>query len=90
MPIKCDKKESFCYIFRYYFLKDGKLDNRQVGQSVMKPVDANSSKKRRYIQERGDKTINGFHMEILKEGALEKALNVEKKTPDEKPKEINI
>ena len=56
----------------------------------MKPVDAKSSKKRRYIQEGGDKKINGFHMEILKEGALEKALNAEKKTPYEKPKDINI
>ena len=56
--------------------KKGKTDNHWVGQSVMKPVDAESFKRRKYTKEVGGEKHNNFDMEILDEGALEKALKV--------------
>ena len=50
----------------------------------MKPLDAESYEKRIYIQKGGNRKNDNFEMEILEEDAIEKALNVEKKTTDEK------
>ena len=49
----------------------------------MKLVDAESFQRRKDIKEEGNKKNDGFDMEILEKGALEKGLNVEKKTPFE-------
>ena len=51
IPIKCDlKKESLLYIFRRILLKDQKMDNHWVGQSLMKPVDDELFQKIKDIQ----------------------------------------
>ena len=60
------------------------MDTHWVGYSVIIPVDAEYFLKRKDIQEVGDKKNDDFDMDILREGALEKALNAEKNTPDGK------
>ena len=50
----------------------------------MKPVDAESFQWRKYIKEGGKDKNDNFDMEILEEGYIYKALNVEKNTPDQK------
>ena len=51
---------------------------------MTKLVDAESFQKIKYIQEGHDKKNDSSDMEIIEKGTLEKALNVKKKTPDEK------
>ena len=85
MSIKHDKNESILYIFRKYSLKVGKMDNFWVGHSVVKPVYAESFQRRKDIKKGGDGENDDFDMEILVEGALEKAKIVKNKTPDKNP-----
>ena len=63
MPIKSyAKMVAFCTYS--IFLKDGKTDNNWVVQSVMKPVDSESSKKKD-TQEGGNKKNYNFDIEII-------------------------
>ena len=84
------KKEPLLYIFRKLILKDEKTNNHCAGHSVMKPVDAEQFQRRKDIKEGGNKKNDDFDMDILREGALEKALNAEKNTPDGKQPQKNI
>ena len=84
MRVKRDTKNPFCTSLDGLFLKDGKFDNNWVGKFVIKPVDTEQFQRIKYTKE-GGKANNGFYMEIIEEGALEKALITEKKTPYERP-----
>ena len=85
MPIKRDiKNNSFFTFFIKILLNNGNTDNHWFGKSVTKLVDAESFQKIKYIQEGHDKKNDSSDMEIIEKGTLEKALNVKKKTPDEK------
>ena len=84
MHIKRDKKKTFCTSSGKCFQKCVKNDNNWAGHSVVKPVDAESFQRIKHIKQGGDNKNYDFDMDILEEGALEKALNVKKKTPDEK------
>ena len=51
MTVKHDtKKNPFCTSSEKLSLKYEKFDNNWVGHSVMKPVDAESSQRRKYIK----------------------------------------
>ena len=58
MPVKHDtKKNTFCTSSEKFSLKDGKIDNNWVGQSVMKPVDSELFQRREYIKEKGEEEM---------------------------------
>ena len=56
----------------------------------MKPADAEMFQKRKGIEEVGENKNDDFDMDIIEEGALEKALNIKKKTPGFKKKRKTI
>ena len=58
------------------FLKYGLQDNNWVGHSVMKPVDDMEFQKIRSMMEGNDYKRDNFEMEIIDEGAIDKALIV--------------
>ena len=59
------------------------MDNRWVGNSVMKPVHSKSFKRRKDTIEGGDRKNDDFDIWIIEQGAPKKVLNAEKKTLDE-------
>ena len=60
------------------------MGNHWVVNPVIKPVDAESFQRIKYENEGGNEKNDDFDMDILEEGYLDKALNAEKKTPEEK------
>ena len=56
----------------------------------MKTVDAELFQRMKDIQEGGNNKNDNFDMEITEEGALDKALNIEKNTPDGRKEKKNI
>ena len=85
IPVKRDTKNNpFCKSSEKLSLKGWNFDNGWVGHSVMKPVDVELFYKKKRHQRRRWGEKNDFDTEILEEGALEKALNVENNNQDEK------
>ena len=77
MPLKRDTKKNPYFISSTkLFLKDILQDNHWVGHSVMKPVVAVLFHKIISMGEGNNYESDNFEMDILDEGALDKALKV--------------
>ena len=75
VPLKRDtKKTLFCISSDNFFLKYGLQYNHWVGHSVKITVDTVEFKKRKALWEGKNGESDNFDMEILDEGALDKAL----------------
>ena len=85
IPIKCDaKKNSICKSSNKLFQKNKLQDNNWVGHPVTKPVDDVASQKRKAIIEGDNDQNENLEMDIIYEGALDKALIVHGKTLKER------
>ena len=77
VPLKrYTKKTPFCMSSNKFFLRYryGLQDSYWVGNSLMKTVDSVAFQKRKAMREFNNDESNNFEMEILDEGALNKAL----------------
>ena len=79
VPQKWDTERTpfFCLLTIYF--KDGLQNNHWVGNSVIKPVDVVLFKKIKALRKCNNWEIYSFAIEILDEGALDKALEGPKK-----------
>ena len=75
VPLKRDtKKTPFYMSSNKLFLKYCLQDNHWVGNAVIKPVDSVEFQKRKSLRKVNNDKSDNFEMEIIDEGALDKAL----------------